>query len=85
MMEAPRGLLVEPIPRSLGLDERPGLQQFARFGQHLKAKIVVFMVAIVIIKNIKSKIAPYIYTIENNSTESPLSSSILIGSVPSFE
>ena len=64
MMEAPRGLLVEPIPRSLGLDERPGLQQFARFGQHLNAKIVVFMVAIVIIKNIKSKIAPYIYTIE---------------------
>ncbi len=64
MMEVPGGLLVEPIPRSLGLDERPGLQQFARFGRNLHVKIVVFMVAIVIIKHIKSKIAPYIYTIE---------------------
>ena len=32
MIETPGGLLVEPIPRSLGLDERPGLQQLTLIG-----------------------------------------------------
>ena len=64
MIETPGGLLVEPILRSLGLDKRPGSQQLAPIGQDLHPEIVVFMVAIVFIKQIKPKIEPYIYTIE---------------------